>query len=154
MDMDYEIVTLKEKIAAGVSARTNNGASDMGAVIGGLWNRFYNEGVYASVPYKADGKALGIYTDYAGDEKADYTVMAACEVTQEPEKAEYALCRIPSGRYARFVVHGDMVQAVAAAWQEIWRLNLPRTFRCDFEEYQDGSMDNAEIHIYIGLKEE
>ena len=154
MNMDYEIVTLEEKIAAGLSARTNNGASNMGAVIGGLWNRFFNEGVYGAVPNKANGKALGIYTDYAGDEKADYTVMAACEVTQEPEAGTCALCRIPAGRYAKFVVHGDMVQAVAAAWQEIWQMNLPRTFQCDFEEYQDDSMDNAEIHIYIGLKEE
>ena len=152
--MNYEIVTLKEKIAVGVSARTNNGALDMGAVIGGLWNRFFNEGVYASVPNKADKKALGIYTDYARDEKADYTVMAACEVTQEPEEGAYALCRIPAGRYAKFVVHGDMVQAAAAAWQEIWQMNLPRAFQCDFEEYQDDSMDHAEIHIYIGLKEE
>ena len=45
-----------------------------------------------------------------------------------------------------------MVQAVAAAWQEIWKLDLPRTFQCDFEEYQNDSMDQAEIHIYIGLK--
>ena len=37
--MDYEMVTLEEKIAVGVSARTNNTAPDMGAVIGGLWNR-------------------------------------------------------------------------------------------------------------------
>jgi predicted transcriptional regulator YdeE len=44
-----------------------------------------------------------------------------------------------------------MVQAVAAAWQEIWRLDLPRTFQCDFEEYQDDNMENAEIHLYIGL---
>ncbi len=45
--MEYEIVTLEEKIAAGVSARTNNTASDMGAVIGGLWSRFYNQGLNA-----------------------------------------------------------------------------------------------------------
>ena len=69
--MEYEIVTLKEKIAVGISAQTNNTASDMGTVIGGLWNRFYNEGVYASVPGKVNKNTLGIYTDYAGDETAD-----------------------------------------------------------------------------------
>ena len=61
--MKYEIVRLEEKIAVGVSARTNNMSPDMGAVIGGLWNRFYNEGIYASIPGKAGKKALGIYTD-------------------------------------------------------------------------------------------
>ena len=151
--MDYEIVTLKEKIAVGVSARTNNMSPDMGAVIGGLWNRFYGEGIYASIPNKADGKALGIYTDYAGDEKADYTVVVACETLEEQPGKEYAVCRIPAGRYAKFVIHGDMVQAVAAAWQEIWQMDLPRAFECYFEEYRNDSMDNAEIHIYVGLVE-
>ncbi len=33
-------------------------------------------------------------------------------------------------------------------------MNLPRTFQCDFEEYQDDRMDDAEIHIYVGLKDE
>ena len=73
--MEYEIVTLQEKIAVGIAARTNNLSPDMGAVIGGLWNRFYHEGIYSSIPEKANTKALGIYTDYAGDEKSDYTAM-------------------------------------------------------------------------------
>lgn len=151
--MNYEIVTLKEKIAVGISARTNNTSPDAGAVIGGLWNRFYNEGVYASIPGKEGKKAMGIYTDYAGDEKADYTVVMACETTEEP-KGEYACVKIPAGRYAKFVVRGDMVQAVGAAWQEIWQMGLNRTFQCDFEEYQDDCMEEAEIHIYVGLAAE
>ena len=152
--MNYEIVTRKEKIAAGISARTNNLSPDMGAVIGGLWSRFYGEGIYDSIPRRANGKAMGIYTEYAGDEKADYTVLVACETETEPKSEGCTVCRIPAGRYAKFVVHGDMVQAVAAAWQEIWQMDLPRTFVCDFEEYQDDRMDQAEIHIYVGLKEE
>lgn len=153
--MEYEIVTLEEKIAVGVSARTNNTSPDMGVIIGGLWNRFYNEGIYESIPKKENTKALGIYTDYAGDEKADYTVFAACETSLEPEEDHFAVCHIPAGRYAKFIVRGDMVQAVADAWQEIWRMDLPRAFRCDFEEYQNDEMgSNAEIHIYIGLKED
>ena len=151
--MEYEIVMLEEKIAVGISARTNNTSPDMGAVIGGLWKSFYNEGVYASIPQKANQKALGIYTEYAGDEKADYTAMVACETSQKLETDEYDVCKIPAGRYAKFVVHGDMVQAVAAAWKEIWSMDLPRTFQCDFEEYQDDRMEDAEIHIYVGLKD-
>ena len=153
--MKYEIVTLEEKIAVGLSARTNNLSPDMGAVIGGLWNRFYKEGVYASIPKKTNEKALGIYTDFTADEKADYTTVVACETSEEPPqetRGQYTVCRIPAGRYARFIVHGDMVQAVASAWQEIWQMDLPRAFRCDFEEYQNDCMDQAEIHIYVGLK--
>lgn len=115
---------------------------------------FYNEGIYASIPKKANAKALGIYTDYAGDEKADYTALVACETAELPAGNDYAVCRIPAGKYAKFVVHGNMVQAVAEAWQTIWQMELPRSFQCDFEEYQNDDMgDNAEVHIYIGLKE-
>lgn len=152
--MNYEIVTLNEKTAAGISARTNNLAPDVQAVIGGLWTRFFNDGIYASIPCKANEKALGIYTDYAGDEKSDYTAMAACETTAEPAGGTFAVCKIPAGRYAKFVVSGDMTQAVAAAWQEIWQMDLPRSFQCDFEEYQNDSMEHALIHIYISLKDE
>ena len=153
--MEYEMVTLEEKITVGISARTNNSSPDMGAVIGGLWNHFYNDGIYASIPEKVSGKALGIYTDYAGNEKDDYTVVVACETAKMPlEENKYTVCRIPAGRYAKFVIHGDMVESVAKAWTEIWQMNLPRTLLCDFEEYQNSDMgNNAEIHIYIGLKE-
>ena len=48
--MNYEIVTLPEKKAAGITARTNNHAPDMGSVIGGLWESFYAKGVYDSIP--------------------------------------------------------------------------------------------------------
>ncbi len=53
----------------------------------------------------------------------------------------------------RNIVHGDMVQAVADACMEIWKMNLPRIFLSDFEEYQDDNMEDATIHIYVGLKE-
>lgn len=152
--MNYEIVTLKEKTVAGISARTNNTSPDAGAVIGGLWARFYNGGIYDSIPDKANGKALGIYTDYAGDEASDYTVLVACETAKTPRDKSLSVRKIPAGRYAKFIIYGDMVQAVSRAWQEIWQMDLPRSFQCDFEEYQDDCMDDAEIHIYVGLKGE
>ncbi len=59
----------------------------MGMVIGGLWEQFYQKGIYTSIAAKADGKALGIYADYEGDEHGDYTVMVGCavEAAAQPE---------------------------------------------------------------------
>lgn len=153
--MDYEIVQLKEKTVVGISARTNNLAPDMGAVIGGLWERFYGQGIYESIQHKSNGKALGIYTDYANAETGDYTIFVACEVDRAgnlPKETEKKV--IPKGRYAKFVVKGELHQAVAQFWQKLWTMDLPRSFGADFEEYQNGDTENAEIHIYIGLKEE
>lgn len=152
--MDYEIITLEEKTVAGISARTNNTDPNMGLVIGGLWNRFFDEGIYAEISGKVNEKALGIYTDYAGSEKDDYTVMTACEVSKEPAEKQLTVRKIPAGRYARFIAKGDMKKAVAECWQKIWQMDLPRTFVCDFEEYQNDDMEHSEIHIYIGLKDE
>jgi predicted transcriptional regulator YdeE len=153
--MNYEIVNRDVSTIAGLSARTNNQSPDMGNVIGGLWKHFYEDGIYASIPNKKTSKALGIYTDYADDEKGDYTAMVACEVSEPGSIPQGAVIHtIPAGRYAKFIVKGDMHQAVAGFWQQLWEMDLPRSFVCDFEEYQNSSMDEAEIHIYIGLKEE
>ena len=75
--MNYEIVKLKEKTVVGIAARTNNYDSNMSTVIGELWNRFYSENIYDSISNKKNDKALGIYTDYEGDEKDNYSVLVA-----------------------------------------------------------------------------
>lgn len=151
--MKYEVITLEEKVVAGIEARTNNNSPDMGMVIGGLWNRFYQNGIYESIPNKVTQKALGIYTDYAGDEKDDYTVCVAYEVTKGATMPDGIVLRtIPAGNYAKFIVKGDMQKAVAEFWQELWKMDLPRAYQCDFEEYQNDSMEDCEIHVYIGLK--
>lgn len=150
--MNYEIVTLDEKVVAGYSARTNNASLEMGEIIGGLWKKFYSSTGYPVIPDKANEKALGIYTDYAGDEKSDYTVVVACEVSSESIPEGFEVRKIPAGKYAKFIVKGNMITAVAQFWQELWKMDLERTFVCDFEEYQNDDCENAEVHVYVGVK--
>lgn len=151
--MTYEIMDLEEKTVVGLEARTNNSDADMGKIIGGLWERFYGAGFYEAISDKSNGKSLGIYTEYEGDEKSDYTVVVACEVKHGENIPEGTVMKkIPAGKYARFIVKGHVQNAVMEFWQELWKMDLPRSFGSDFEEYQDGDMENAEIHIYIGLK--
>lgn len=151
--MEYEIISLEEKIVAGFSARTNNASPDMTNVIGGLWQRLYSAEGYPLIKNKANNKAIGMYTDYSSDEKGDYTVAAGCEVTKAFECSNgIKFLKIPAGRYAKFTVRGNMVKAVNDFWRELWQMELDRAFICDFEEYQNADSDNAEIHIYIGLK--
>ena len=69
----------------------------------------------------------------------------------EDKKDEKAIT-LPAGKYAKFTVKGDM-SAVSKAWQQIWQLNLDRTYIADYEEYLDNNMtDQATILIYIGIK--
>ncbi|WP_167956129.1 GyrI-like domain-containing protein [Anaerosporobacter faecicola] len=150
--MNYEIVTLEEKMVVGLEARTNNASPEMGSVIGGLWQQFYSAEVYPKIEHKANNHAVGIYTDYASDEKGDYTVVVACEVEMKDTLPEGMVARtIPAGRYARFLVEGDMQQAVAEFWSKLWQLDLPRNYVCDFEEYLNSDPVHAKIYVYIGL---
>lgn len=152
--MNYEIVKLEEKTVVGVTARTNNTAPDMSMVIGRLWEQLYSKGVYEDIQNKCNHKALGIYTDYTGNEKDDYSVLAACEVEKAELLPNETVERtIPAGTYAKFILKGDMREVVVNFWQKLWSMDLKRSFLYDFEEYQNSDMENAEIHVYIGLKE-
>ena len=93
----------------------------------------------------------------AAEEVKEYNAAKGSE-TVVVEKAENLpegtdVFTIPAGRYAKFVVKGDMHQAVADFWSEFQKMDLPRSYVCDFEEYQDDNMEETEIHIYIGLRD-
>ena len=152
--MEYEILDMKEKIRSR-SGRQNEqcvsryGSRDRRA----LAEHVYGEGIYDLIPGKTNGKALGIYSEYAADEKGDYTITVACETDGTGELPEgTSVTVIPAGKYARFIVKGEMHEAVAKFWQKLWEIDLPRTYVCDYEEYQNGDMEQAEIHMYIGVK--
>ncbi len=150
--MNYETIELAEKTAAGFCVRTNNSSPDMQKDIAGLWQRFFAPDGFFGLTNKVGEKALGIYTDYQDNENGDYTVMTACEVSDENVGKQYEIRKIPAGKYAKFIVRGNMVTAVGEFWQQLWKMDLDRSFVCDFEEYQNADPDNCEIHIYIGLK--
>jgi len=146
--MNYEIVNLNEKIVVGVSAITSNNDSKMGEIISGLWEKLYHSGVNAAIKNKVNEYAIGLYDDYKDDK---YCVTAGNEVSKVDNEG-LTVKIIPSGRYAKFSVHGNMEAAVAEAWGEIWQMDLDRSFTGDFEEYLNGDFDNADIDIYIALK--
>lgn len=156
--MDYEIVELKEKNAAVISARTSNASPEMGEVIGGLWKRFYSPEIAGALKNRADEYALGIYTEYDSDEKGAYTAAVGCAVSGTDGLPEgMRAITIPAGRYAVFSITGglDTQQQLAALrklWQELWSMNLGRAFSCDFEEYRSADPNRADIRVYIGLK--
>lgn len=153
--MDYKIVYLEEKTAVGITARTNNSSPKMGEVIGGLWKRFFEE-EYGKISDKANPFTLGIYTDYSSDETGDYTFMTACEVASNAN-SRLETVKITAGKYAEFEIVGNINMAeqlkeIQRLWQEIWGMDLERSFMCDFEEYRSTDPNKADTHIFIGLK--
>lgn len=146
--MNYEVVNLEEKIIVGVSATTGNSDPEMGKIIGELWEKLYQGGVYPAIKNKVNEYAIGLYSDYTDE---GYCVTAGNEVSKA-ENPDFTVKTIPAGKYAKFSVHGHMEKAVADAWAEIWQMNLDRSFTGDFEEYLNSDFENCNIDIYIALK--
>lgn len=150
--MKYEIVNLEEKTVAGLTIRTKNSDPNMFRDIGTLWQKFYEQGVYASIPNKRGTSAIGLYSDYESDASGAYDCTVCCEISSKDNMpAGLNIKTIPAGKYAEFTVKGGM-DTVGAIWAELWQMGLDRKYSCDFEEYEDcGEENNWLIHIYISL---
>lgn len=149
--MKYEILELEEKIIEGIMIRTTNQDGKSMQDIGKTWQRLFTEGVYEKIQNKVNNKTIGLYTEYEGDYTKPYTFVAGAEVSEKNNNYKI----IEKGKYAKFVIIGDVQNSVGQAWQEIWNMNLKRKYTCDFEEYQNNQddMQNQEIHIYIALED-
>jgi len=152
MIMDYEIVNLEKKMVAGLKLRTGNDSPSMKQDIGGLWGKFYAEGIHDSIPNRSNGNAIGLYTNYENGAAGAYDLLVCCEISKQENLPDYLNVKtIPAGKYAKFSVHGDS-KAVGDCWETIWQTKLDRKFDCDFEEYQSGGdMQNMDVAIYISL---
>lgn len=147
--MKYDVVKLQEKKIVGLCARTGNSSPDCAQIIGGLWERFMGEKVFESVKNIANPSPIGLYSDY---DAASYDVTIGVEVTKNEEENLVEKI-IPAGSYARFSIKGDVVKDVSNAWNEIWKMDLNRSFKADFEEYLSNVNGTAEINIYISLND-
>lgn len=151
--MNYEIVHLKEKTVAGLKIRTSNNDPNMVREIGGLWQRFFENSIYQSIPNKQNDKTIGLYTNYESDVNGAYDMMVCCEILNHSDlPIGMHTQTIHSGKYAKFIVQGDVQKAISEFWNKLWSMDLDRKYSCDFEEYQSGcDMKKAEVYIYISL---
>ncbi len=150
--MEYEIVTLGEKLVEGILIRTENKEGKGAREIGALWEDFLSTGKQELIQNRANGNCIGLYMEYDGDYTKPYSYLAGCEVTQESEKAVFPVRKICAGKYAKFTAKGDLQQEVQKIWEAVWSLPLERCYQSDFEEYMEAGGINPEIAIYIGVR--
>jgi len=150
--MNYEIATLKEKTVVGKSIRTTNENGQSMQDIGKMWQDFLGQGYYDIIANQATGKGIGLYTEYDSDASKPYTFMCCLEVSNE-DGTELETRRIRAGKYAKFTIKGNPMEAVGKAWQAIWSMDLDRKFSDDFEVYHNDSedMENQTIDIYVSV---
>ncbi|WP_066495895.1 GyrI-like domain-containing protein [Abyssisolibacter fermentans] len=152
--MNYEIITLEEKKIVGISKKIiNNGEAVKD--IAEMWNQFNVKNIYNEILDKAVPNVMGIYYDYEGDYTKPYNFMIGCEVKKSDSlNEEMSQIIIPSGKYAKFTVRGNVQKAVGEGWMKIWNMNLDRAYTYDFELYRNNSEDMSDmiVDIFIALK--
>ena len=153
--MEYELVTIESKKVIGKSLITSNENGKAVHDIGALWKTCMESDFFTQVKNQKTGQAIGLYTDYVGDASQPYRFMCCVEVSKIDEVLDDSEARtIAGGKYAKFTVQGDVLQAVGAAWQAIWAMDLKRKFTDDFEVYHNDGQDmtNQTIDIYIAVE--
>lgn len=135
--------------------RIDNFDEDTIKEAGKLWGSLFQNGIYNSITNKKNSKTIGLYTNYGKELKGDCDYFACVEVNDTeglPKNVE--IKTIDSGKYAKFVISGDVSKEVVEFWNGLWKLGLDRKYSFDFEENQgdDCHGEGTETHIYISLK--
>lgn len=147
---------------AGYAVRTNNADELSGrGRIGDLWQRFQQENLAAAIPDRVDGCLIAVYSDYASDEKGEFSYLLGARVSSARHlPAQLSYRRVIAGPYAIFTTEqGPLVQVLQQEWRKIWsagpnELGGVRAFATDYEVYDQRAADreHAQIEIHIGVK--
>lgn len=143
-----------EKFFIGLELRTNN--EECSLTMPAHKDKFFKENVPSKIPNKIDGNILALYTNYEGDYTKPYSWILGCEVSSLENVPEGLVGKvIPASDYAVYTTKGEFPQGLIAAWQEIWKSNLPRAYTSDFEVYRSDfdPQHNPEIKVYIAIED-
>jgi predicted transcriptional regulator YdeE len=135
----------------GVSARTRNEREmGPGGVIPGIWERFRDGTLAATIPGRVGGAMVAVYTDYESDAGGEYTFMVGAPVQEGAIAPEgMVVAHVPRGKYWRLAVEpGPVWETIPAAWGRVWKESPARAFQTDFEWH----MPDGSVEIWVGLR--
>lgn len=161
-DMNPRAVQQEAFTVVGIAARTSNAKEGTAeGVIGKQWQRLMKEALLATIPNKADGNIVALYTEYASDKDGEYTYLLGVRVTNaESIPAGMVAKKVPGGRYAVFTSEkGPVQKVVVEMWQRVWAtpksaLGGDRTYKADFEVYDERAQNPADavVDLYVGVR--
>jgi len=149
-------------VVVGTEARTTN-AREMtpDGIIGRQWQRFMAENLLGQIPNRVDSSILAVYTDYASDNKGEYTYVLGARVNSIKQVPPGMVAKkIPAGQYAIFTSEkGRVEEVVPRIWEKINSLpkSAPggdRAYKADYEIY-DGRAANpkrAQVDVHVGIR--
>jgi len=138
-----------------LKGKTSNINGQSGIDCGDLWQEF-EKGKYAEIiPNKLTDEILAVYHEYEGDHTKPFSYFIGCKVEAGtailPGLETLTIAR---GMYQKILAKGKMPGCVTDAWKEIWVSEIPRSYKMDFEVYDERSKDwsSAEVDIYLSVE--
>lgn len=121
---------------------------------GDLWRKFFQENYKEYIPEKQSDEIVAAYFGYEGDHTGLYSYFIGMKVntnTSPPPGLQYL--NITAGKYLKITAKGKMPECISDTWQDVWKSDLNRSYRFDFEIYDERSTnwDDAEVDIFIGI---
>ncbi|MBT4880608.1 MAG: AraC family transcriptional regulator [Alphaproteobacteria bacterium] len=162
--MNSRIAEKPEQHFIGRETRTSNEAefNPETGKIPGAWESFFKLGAAEAIPQKiADNQLYGLYSDYASDEKGQYSFSIGTIVKNTDSVPEgFVVKTLLASKYLVFKTEkGPMPAVVIAAWQHIWKYfdgnpEYIRTYTGDYELYGEDARDpeNTSLEIYIAVE--
>ncbi len=136
----------------GIEARTNNTSA---SVISELWQRFYANDIQDHIPNCIDTRIFVLYSHYETDNTGDFNSLIGSAVSNLETIPLGMVGRIiPAQKYCVKRAEGALPYAVIETWKMVWRSDIIRSFKFDFELYDDRAQDpnNAEVDLFISVK--
>lgn len=140
----------------GISVHTTNKANQSAQDLGKLWEQFFINNILDKVSNKLNNSIYAVYTDYKSDYTEEYTAIIGVSVAEIDQIPDGLIGReFPSESFQIFKAKGEMPNAVANSWSDIWKRDkeLKRKYTYDFEVYDENSQngENSVVDIYIAI---
>jgi predicted transcriptional regulator YdeE len=143
---EFKLIGLK------LDNKTTNEGGQSSIDCGNLWQKFEKENFVERIPDKLGDEIHAVYFDYEGDHTRPFLYFIGCKVKLEAEVPQgMDNLVIPAGSFTRVIAKGKMPDCVASSWKDIWNSKIDRTYKYDFEIYDERSKDwsNAEVEIFV-----
>lgn len=141
----------------GIGIRTTNRNHRSASDINFLWNTFLSQKVRDKIPNRVDKAIYCVYTDYENDHTQPFTAILGCRVDNLDEVPEGLTARsFGTSNYNVFTAKGRVTDGIVfREWKKIHESDIDRSYRADFEVYDDRAQNPAysEIDIFIGVNE-
>jgi predicted transcriptional regulator YdeE len=142
-------------IGLALKEKTTNINGQSGIDCGNLWQEFEKGKCAEIILHKLTDEILAVYHQYEGDHTQPFSYFIGCKVRADAETPPgLEALTIAPGTFHKIVAKGKMPGCVINAWKEVWVSNIPRSYKMDFEVYDERSKDwsNAEVEIYLSVE--